>query len=75
MSIKIRVSYQDPQELAHVLRLLHPIVKKYKVSGNREGSFRKAYLEVEQVIGENQMGLAEARVKQEKSENEAVRKP
>lgn len=75
MSIKIRVSYQDPQELAHVLRLLHPIVKKYKVSGNREGSFRKAYLEVEQVIGENQMGLAEARVKLEKSENEAVRKP
>lgn len=75
MSIKIRVLYQDPQELAHVLRLLHPIVKKYKVSGNREGSFRKAYLEVEQVIGENQMGLAEARVKLEKSENEAVRKP
>lgn len=75
MGVKIRVSYQDPQELAHVLRLLHPIVKKYKVSGNREGSFRKAYLEVEQVIGENQMGLAEARVKLEKSENEAVRKP
>lgn len=75
MGVKIRVSYQDPQELAHVLRLLRPIVKKCKISGNREGSFRKAYLEVEQVTGKNQMGSAEARVKLEKSENEAVRKP
>ena len=61
MSEKIKVSYQDPQELAHVLRLLHPIVKKYKISENREGSFRKAYLELEPVNGNTQMGSAEAR--------------
>ena len=52
MSVKIRVSYQDPQELAHVLRLLRPIVKKYRVSGNQKGSFRKAYIELEPVPGE-----------------------
>lgn len=67
MSVKIKVSYQDPQELAHVLRLLHPIVKEYKVSGNREGSFRKAYLELEPVNGNTQMGSAEARAKHGKA--------
>lgn len=67
MSVKIKVSYQDPQELAHVLRLLHPIVKKYKVSGNREGSFRKAYIELETVTGNAQMGLSEARTNHEKT--------
>lgn len=61
MSVKIKVSYQEPQELAHVLRLLRPIVKKYKISENREGSFRKAYLELEPVNGNTQMGSAEAR--------------
>lgn len=67
MSAKIKVSYQNPQELAHVLRLLHPIVKKYKVSGNREGSFRKAYIELETVTGNTQMGLSEARTNHEKT--------
>lgn len=67
MSAKIKVSYQNPQELAHVLRLLHPIVKKYKVSGNREGSFRKAYIELETVTGNAQMGLSEARTNHEKT--------
>lgn len=44
MSVKIKVSYQTRDELDRVLTLLHPVMKSYKVSGNREGGFQKAYV-------------------------------
>ena len=44
--VKIRVSYKDPEELREVLRLLSPVLKSWKVSGNQEGEYRKAYLEL-----------------------------
>ena len=44
--VKIRVSYKDPAELERVLRLLSPVLWSWKVSGNQEGEYRKAYLEL-----------------------------
>lgn len=48
MSIKIKVSYERPEELHRLLQKLRPDVKHWKVSGNREGRFRKAYIELKE---------------------------
>ena len=44
MSVKIKVSYNTDQELAGVIRLLSPAVKDCKVSSNKEGRYKKAYI-------------------------------
>lgn len=43
--MKIRISYERPEELEAVRRLLAPVIKSCKVSGNQEGRYRKAYIE------------------------------
>ena len=52
--VKIKVSYERPEELKQLLDRLRPDVKTWKVSGNQEGRFKKAYIE-----------LVEPRTKQE----------
>ena len=42
--VKIKVSYEDPEELRRILERLRPDVKSWKVSRNREGRFLKAYI-------------------------------
>ena len=44
MSVKIRVSYTDDEELAGVIRLLSPAVKSWKVAKRQEGAYRNAYI-------------------------------
>ena len=44
MSVKIRVSYTDDEELAGVIRLLSPAVKSWKVAKRQEGAFKNAYI-------------------------------
>lgn len=44
--IKIRVSYEQPEELKWALDRLRPEVKSLKVARNQEGQFKKAYIEV-----------------------------
>lgn len=44
MSVKIKVSYERPEELQRILTKLHPEVKNWRVSGNQEGQFLKAYI-------------------------------
>lgn len=44
MSVKIRVSYESPEELQEVLKRLAPMVQKYKVSKGQEGQYKKAYI-------------------------------
>lgn len=44
MSIQIRVSYNHPQELAFVLKLLHSVIKSYKVPKGQQGEYKKAYI-------------------------------
>lgn len=46
MSVKIRVSYQDPKELQKVLKALLPLGVTYKVAKKQDGQFKKAYIEV-----------------------------
>lgn len=45
MSVKIRVSYTDDEELAGVIRLLAPLGKKWKVAKKQKGPYKKAYTE------------------------------
>lgn len=47
MAVKVRISYEKPQELHTVLKLLHPIVKSYKSEKGGNGRYRRAYLDVE----------------------------
>lgn len=46
MSVRLKVSYEEPEELRHLLERLQPVVKSWKVSRNREGRFKKAYIEL-----------------------------
>lgn len=45
MSVKIRVSYTDDEELAGVIRLLSPVVKSCKRQ-SRKGKYKRAYIEL-----------------------------
>lgn len=47
MAVKIRVSYERPQELHTMLKLLKPIIKSYKADKGLNGRFKRAYLEVD----------------------------
>lgn len=49
MGAKVRVSYEKPQELHTVLRLLQPIVKSYKAEKGQNGRYKKAYVELNDV--------------------------
>ena len=44
MSVRIKVSYTDDEELARVIRLLSPLVKSWKVAKKQEGAHKNAYI-------------------------------
>lgn len=49
MGAKVRVSYEKPQELHTVLKLLQPIVKSCKAEkgqNGQNGRYKKAYVEL-----------------------------
>ena len=46
--VKIKVSYERPEELKRILDRLGPEVKSLKVARNQEGKFKKAYIEVKE---------------------------
>lgn len=48
MSVKIRVSYQERAELDRVLHLLRPVVRSCKISENKEGKYKKAYVSLQE---------------------------
>ena len=43
---RVRVSYEEVQELHTVLKLLKPILKSCKAEKGANGQYKKAYLEV-----------------------------
>ena len=45
MSVKIRVSYTDDEELAGVIQLLSPLGKEWKEAKKQKGPYKKAYTE------------------------------
>lgn len=44
MSVKIKVSYESPEELQDILKRLAPMVQKCKASKGQEGRYKKAYI-------------------------------
>ena len=48
LSVKIRVSYERPEELEQVRERLADMVRSCKESRNRDGKYRKAYLELKE---------------------------
>lgn len=46
ISVKVRVSYEKPQELQTVLELLRPVIRSYKPEKGQSGAYRRAYVEI-----------------------------
>lgn len=46
MAAKVRISYEKPQELDKVLKLLQPVVKSCKADKGKDGQYKKAYVEL-----------------------------
>ena len=44
--VKIKISYETPEELEEVLRLLHPVTSSCKVAKCQNGAYRRAYVEM-----------------------------
>lgn len=46
MAVKVRISYEKPQELHAVMELLKPVMKSCKAEKGGNGRYKRAYLEV-----------------------------
>lgn len=47
MSVKVKISYERPQELHTVTQMLKTIMKSCKAEKGGNGRFKRAYLDVE----------------------------
>lgn len=47
MAVKVRISYEKPQEFYTVAELLKPIIKSCKAGKGENGRFKRAYLDLE----------------------------
>lgn len=47
MSVRIKVSYTDDEELMEVLRILSPMIRSYKIAKHQKGVFKRAYIDME----------------------------
>lgn len=48
--IKLKISYEQEEDLARILTVLRPMIIRYKRSGNTQGRYKKAYVELEHVM-------------------------
>lgn len=53
MSIKIKVSYQDPEELNGLLRILRPIIQSLSLAKEQKGKYKRAYITVKPIKKEH----------------------
>ena len=51
MSIKIKVSYERPNELTEVLKLLSPVMQSHKLPKEQAGRYKKAYVLLKDEVG------------------------
>ena len=56
MSVKIRISYTEEEELAGVIRLLSAALRSYKVSRKKEGKHWNAYVDLHQGFQNDEPG-------------------
>lgn len=47
MAVKVRISYEEPQELHTVTEMLKPVIKSCKAEKGEKGRYKRAYLDVE----------------------------
>ncbi len=47
MSVKVKISYEKPQELHALIELLRPMITSYKADKGKNGAYKRAYLEIE----------------------------
>ncbi len=57
MAVNVKISYERPQELHTVLKLLNPIIKSCKADKGGNGRYKKAYLEVDISAEKAQKGV------------------
>lgn len=48
--IKLKISYEHEEDLARILTVLQPMIIRCKRSGNTQGRYKKAYVELEHVM-------------------------
>lgn len=48
--IKLKISYEQEEDLARILTVLRPMIIRCKRSGNMQGRYKKAYVELEHVM-------------------------
>lgn len=46
MSVKVRISYEKPQELQKVLKHLQPIIKSCNKDKGKDKAYKRAYVEL-----------------------------
>jgi hypothetical protein len=46
ITVKIKVSYIDTEDLQEVMKLLQPVLRNAKVAKNEQGKYKKAYIEL-----------------------------
>lgn len=44
MSVKIKVSYERPDELQEVLKRLSPVIQSHKLPKEQTGRYKRAYI-------------------------------
>lgn len=52
MSIRIRISYEHPEELERILQKLAPDVKAWKIARRQDGRFKNAYVEIREGLAQ-----------------------
>ena len=55
MSARITISYETEQELRELTNILSPVMKKFKISKQNNGGYRKAYIELKNVLERNKV--------------------
>lgn len=49
--IKLRVSYERPEELTGLIKLLEPRILSYKLATVQKGKYKKAYIALKTIEG------------------------
>ena len=50
--IKIKVSYERPEELTDLIKLLEPRILSYKLASVQKGKYKRAYIALKTIEGE-----------------------
>lgn len=50
MSAKVKISYENPEELKQIVAMLSPVMRSCKVAKGQQGRYKKAYVEIEGLV-------------------------